>query len=91
VDILPLEDKEDIEEIESMIRLHADYTRSELAWRILALWEEMVPQFVKVFPKDFRRMLAATKRAEETGMNGDDAVMIAFEENKNNVARVTGN
>ena len=91
VDILPLEDKEEIEEIEEMIRLHADYTRSELAWRILALWEDMVPKFVKVFPKDFRRMLAATKRAEEAGMSGDDAVMIAFEENKNNLARVSGN
>jgi glutamate synthase (ferredoxin) len=91
VDILPLEDKEEIEEIESMIRLHADYTRSELAWRILALWEDMVPKFVKVFPKDFRRMLAATKRAEEAGMSGDDAVMIAFEENKNDLARVSGN
>jgi len=91
VDIIPLEDKEDIEEIASMIRLHADYTQSELAWRILALWEEMVPKFVKVFPRDFSRMLAATKRAEEAGMSGDEAVMIAFQENKNDVARVTGN
>ena len=91
VDLIPLEDKEEIEEVEAMIRRHADYTQSERAWRVLALWEEMVPKFVKVFPKDFSRMLDAIKRAEEAGMSGDDAVMMAFEENKNDLARVSGN
>jgi len=91
VDNQPNEDKEEIEEVEAMIRRHADYTQSERAWRVLALWEEMVPKFVKVFPKDFSRMLDAIKRAEEAGMSGDDAVMMAFEENKNDLARVSGN
>ncbi len=91
VNLIPLEDKEEIEEIEAMIRRHANYTRSELAWRVLALWEEMVPKFVKVFPKDFSRMLDAINRAEKAGMSDDDAAMMAFQENKDNLARVSGN
>ena len=91
VDLIPLEEKEEVEEIEAMIRRHADYTRSERAWRVLALWEQMVPKFVKVFPKDYSRMLYAIKHAEKAGISGDDAIMMAFEENKNDLARVSGN
>jgi glutamate synthase (ferredoxin) len=45
---------------------------------------------VKVIPKDYKRMLAGIKRAEEQGLTGDDAVMVAFEENSKDVARVGG-
>jgi glutamate synthase (ferredoxin) len=86
-----LEDPAEIEEIREMIRCHAEYTKSERAWKVLALWEEMVPCFVKVMPRDYRRMLAAIKRAETAGLSGDAAVMEAFEENKNDLARVSGN
>jgi len=42
-------------------------------------------------PKDYLRMLEAVKRAEAAGLSGDEAVMVAFEDNKNAVARVSGN
>jgi glutamate synthase domain-containing protein 2/glutamate synthase domain-containing protein 1/glutamate synthase domain-containing protein 3 len=86
-----LEDPEEMEEIREMIRRHAEYTQSERAWKILALWEEMVPCFVKVMPRDYQRVLAAIKRAEAAGLSGDAAIMEAFEENKNDLARVSGN
>jgi hypothetical protein len=47
-----------------MIQRHAQYTRSQRAFKILALWEEMVPKFVKVMPKDYKRVLQSIKRAE---------------------------
>ncbi|MEE8304986.1 MAG: glutamate synthase large subunit, partial [Candidatus Tectomicrobia bacterium] len=84
-------EEEDIQEVESMIRRHAEYTKSERAWKILALWGENAPKFVKVMPKDYRRMIEAIKHAEKQGKVGDEAVMAAFEANKNDQARVSGN
>jgi glutamate synthase (ferredoxin) len=93
LETVSLEDleEEEIGEIEEMIRRHADYTKSERAWRILAWWEDMAPKFVKVMPKDYRRMLEAIRRAEKEGLMGERAIMMAFEENKNDLARVSGN
>ena len=68
------------------------FTRTaQRAWKILALWEETAPKFVKVMPKDYRRMLEALQRAESQGLVGDEAIMAAFEANKNDAARVSGN
>jgi glutamate synthase (ferredoxin) len=86
-----LEDEEEIEEVREMIRRHAEYTESRLARTILASWEEKVPRFVKVFPKDYKRALEAMKRVEAQGLSGEEAVMAAFEENKRDLARVSGN
>jgi glutamate synthase (ferredoxin) len=85
-----LEDAAEIEEIRLMVHRHAQYTRSQRAFKVLALWEEMVPKFVKVMPKDYKRMLACMRRAEEAGLSGEEAVMAAFEENAKDVARVGG-
>jgi len=74
-----------------MVQRHARYTHSELGWRVLAMWSELTRKFVKVMPKDYRRMLEAVKRAEAAGLSGDEAVMVAFEDNKNDAARVSGN
>ncbi|MBI2190806.1 MAG: glutamate synthase large subunit [Planctomycetes bacterium] len=86
-----LENPEEIAEVEAMVRRHADLTRSDLAWKILALWDEMLPRFVRIMPRDYQRMLDALERARKAGLSGDDAVMMAFEENKNDAARVSGN
>ena len=37
----------------------------------------MLPKFVKVIPKDYKRMLACISRAEEQGLSGDEAIMAA--------------
>ncbi|MFQ5801809.1 MAG: glutamate synthase large subunit [Candidatus Methylomirabilales bacterium] len=86
-----LEDDHEIKEVESMIGRHTEYTNSERAKFILALWEEMVPKFVKVLPKDYKRVLEAMKRVEEAGLSGEEATMAAFEANKRDLARVSGN
>ncbi len=74
-----------------MLKRHAVYTQSARAWQLLALWQETARKFVKVMPKDYRRMLEAMQVAEAKGLVGDDALMVAFEANKNDVARVSGN
>jgi len=42
-------------------------------------------------PKDYKRMLDALQQAERAGLVGEAAVMAAFEANKNDAARVSGN
>ena len=91
VDLECLEAEEEIAEVKAMGRGHADCTRSDLARQVLADWEEMAPRFVKVMPRDYRRMLDALERARAKGLSGDDAVMEAFEANKQDLARVSGN
>jgi glutamate synthase (ferredoxin) len=86
-----LEEAEEIEEVKDMIQRHANYTNSDLARRVLSQWDEIAPKFVKVMPKDYKRMLEAFKQVEEAGLSGEEAVMTAFEMNKNDAARVSGN
>jgi glutamate synthase (ferredoxin) len=86
-----LEDDAEIKEVEALIRQHAEYTDSELAWRILGDWDQRIPNFVKILPKDYKRMLEAFERVKAAGLSGDEAVMAAFEQNKKDQARVSGN
>jgi glutamate synthase (ferredoxin) len=50
-----------------------------------------VKSFVKIIPKDYKRMLACITRAHEQGLTGDEAIMVAFEENARDLSRVGGN
>ncbi|MGA2173424.1 MAG: glutamate synthase large subunit [Verrucomicrobiota bacterium] len=85
-----LEDPAEIEEIRQMIQRHAGYTRSHRAFKVLALWAEMTPKFVKVMPKDYKRVLQSLSRVTQAGLSGEDAIMAAFEENAKDAARVGG-
>ena len=59
-------------------------------WKEFA-WGEMVPRFVKLMPKDYKRMLEALERVTKAGLSGEEAIMAAFEANKADLARVSGN
>jgi len=85
-----LEDKEEIDSLYELIKKHADLTKSQKAFKVLALWEQMVPKFVKVMPKDYKRVLQAIKKAKDDGLTGDDALNAAFEANARDVARIGG-
>jgi glutamate synthase (ferredoxin) len=91
VDLEPLSNPADIRELNDMIWQHAFNTGSQVAWGVLGNWQEMWPRFIKVFPKDYRRMLQQIQRAEQNGLNGDEAIMSAFEANASDMARVSGN
>jgi glutamate synthase domain-containing protein 3 len=78
-------------EVKRMIERHLEYTGSDVARRVLESWSEMVPKFVKVVPKDYKRMLEAMQLVQAAGLTGDEAIMSAFENNKNDLARVSGN
>jgi glutamate synthase (ferredoxin) len=91
VGLSPVTDPEEIAELRRLVQRYAEATRSEHGARLLALWDEVVPKFVKVLPKDYQRMLEAIARVKARGLSGDEAVMEAFEENSRDLARVGGN
>jgi glutamate synthase (NADPH/NADH) large chain len=91
VGIEKLTDAKEIALVKAMIQKHLDYTKSERAKAVLADWDKFVPKFVKVMPKDYKRMLACIERAQAQGLTGDEAIMSAFEENARDTSRVGGN
>jgi glutamate synthase (ferredoxin) len=86
-----LEDPREIALVRSMVQKHLDNTKSHRALDVLADWDAIVPKFVKVMPKDYKRMLACIERAQAQGLTGDEAIMAAFEENARDTSRVGGN
>ncbi len=76
VDVEPL-DVEDSEQVRLLVQRHAAETESPVATRLLASWNTEVREFVKVMPRDYRRILEATKQAEAQGRSVDQAVMEA--------------
>ncbi|NNE36788.1 MAG: glutamate synthase subunit alpha, partial [Gammaproteobacteria bacterium] len=76
VDLEPLE-KDDIETVKGLLTNHQQYTQSTVAQRILKNWNDYQHKFVKVMPIDYKRVLEAVKKARETGMSEDEAVMEA--------------
>ena len=74
-----------------MIERHHEFTGSVRARDVLDNWQSMLPRFVCIMPKDFKRAFASLARAHEQGLSGDEAIMVAFEENARDLARVAGN
>ncbi|MEC9376038.1 MAG: glutamate synthase large subunit [Pseudomonadota bacterium] len=65
VDLDPVEDEEDISELRQMVELHHEYTASSVADQILEDWPEVLSQFIKVMPIDYKRVLGERKRHDE--------------------------
>jgi glutamate synthase (ferredoxin) len=91
VEVGRIEEQEDIDALQGLIKRHAELTGSTVAARILSAWPTQLPKFVRVIPKDYKRVLACLKRAHDQGLSGDEATMAAFEENSRDFARVGGN
>ena len=70
-------DDTDVEWLHDMLVGHRDATDSAVAQRILADWPQQVGDFVKVMPRDYKRVLAAIADAERTGSDVDQAIMAA--------------
>jgi glutamate synthase (ferredoxin) len=83
-------DADEIEEVWKLIQRHQTYTQSERAAKVLADWKNLVPKFVKVLPKDYKRVLQSLKKVQSQGLSGEQAIMAAFEENVRDIARVGG-
>ena len=70
-DVVPLEAEADIEELRGMVERHLRYTGSPRAAQVLDGWAEMIPRFVKIYPRDYRRMHEAVARVQQEGLTGE--------------------
>ena len=76
VDVEPL-DRDDSAQLRALVERHRLETDSTVADRLLEDWDLEVREFVKVFPRDYRRILEATRLAETEGRSVEEAVMEA--------------
>jgi len=67
----------DPEWLAGIVEMHRSATGSAVADRLLRSWEHSARDFVKVMPRDYRRVLEATARAEAMGEPIDEAIMAA--------------
>jgi glutamate synthase (NADPH/NADH) large chain len=76
VDIDALDD-EDLVQLKEIIGRHYVATRSTVAYRLLSDWYKETEHFCKIMPKDYKRVLDATRIAIARGESVDVAVMAA--------------
>ena len=75
VDLEPLVEAEDVEEVKDLIMRHTRYTQSTVGEKVLLHWEQKQPRFVKVMPRDYKRAMLAMKKSHEMGVPWEEAVM----------------
>ena len=85
-----IETDQEASELRRLIERHIEFTGSEKARGILADWGQVRNRFVKVMPKDYKRVLTSLQKARDAGLSGEDAVNAAFEQNSKDAARVGG-
>ena len=86
-----IEDPAEAAVLQDFIRRHAELTDSPRAREVLADWDSSLKTFVKVMPKDYKRVLESIAQAQADGLTGDEAVNAAFEANSRDTSRVGGN
>ncbi len=77
VELQPLEDEAEIDEVRDLITQHQEATGSTLAARLLGRWPDAVPEFVKVMPLDYKRAI-------------EEAASIAAQQREPELATVEG-
>jgi glutamate synthase (NADPH) large chain len=76
VDLEPVP-AEDTEWLRETVARHAELTGSAVAAALLADWDAALARFTAVVPRDYKRVLDATHRAEQDGRPVDEAIMEA--------------
>ena len=69
----------DVTRLRTMIEAHVAATNSDYARQILDDFDQLQKRFVKVMPLDYEKMLQAIEQAKAEGLQGEDALLAAFE------------
>ena len=67
VDLDPVVADDDIAELKQLISNHAEFTGSTVATAVLNDWDKQMACFVKVMPKDYKRVLAQREQRFSAG------------------------
>ncbi len=63
-------DEGDAIELRALVAEHVERTDSPVGRRVLDEWDELLPRFVKIYPTDYKRVLAERAAAEGAASNG---------------------
>jgi glutamate synthase domain-containing protein 2/glutamate synthase domain-containing protein 3 len=78
VDLEKVTEPDEVVILRNLVQKHADATGSTVAQNILKNWDQSLPKFVKVFPKEYKRALgewSAQRGKIELGANAYDVLM----------------
>ena len=67
----------DVRWLRETVRRHLLETGSAVAEELLEDWDRRVGEFSRIMPRDYRRVLEATRRAEQDGRDVSEAIMEA--------------
>ncbi len=73
-------EKYDIAELRALIEDYVKETGSEFGKEVLDNFDEFIPDFKKIVPTDYQKMLTAISKYEEQGIDHEHAVLEAFKE-----------
>ena len=76
VDLEPLHEDEDVAFVHALVQRHVELTRSDYAARLLEDWAVIQPRFVKVMPRDYRRVQKARAHALAEGREPSFAELV---------------
>ena len=69
VDLERIVTEEDEIDLRTLLEAHRQYTGSVNAARVLDNWSTMLPKFIKVMPRDYKRVLAERKRRQADALD----------------------
>ncbi len=75
-----LTEKYDIAELQTILEDYVKETGSQFGKEILENFDKYIPDFKKIVPNDYHRMLSAISKFEEQGIDHETAVLEAFKE-----------
>jgi glutamate synthase (ferredoxin) len=81
VDLEPLVEADDIAAVLALVRTHVETTGSVVGARVLSDWHRHTAQFVKVMPRDYKRVLQAQARAAAIGRDASFSELVGVRAN----------
>jgi glutamate synthase (NADPH) large chain len=72
-------DEDDLGALRAVIERHRELTGSTVAQQVLLGWSTEAPHFRKVMPKDYRRVLAVLREAEQDGLSEGETMARVME------------
>lgn len=83
ISIESVTDKYEVSELKQLIMDHVNYTNSDIGKKILDDFENYLPKFKKIIPKDYKKMMNMIVAFEEKGLSREKAAIEAFYKVKN--------
>ena len=90
VDLESITNPAEARELKAMIERHIAFTDSARGRDVLSRWDTILPKFVKIMPRDYKRVLQAIDEAKKAGLTGEEAINAAFEANSRDISRLGG-